>query len=50
MKLHPKLPGGGEIHFERPPMDPDRFEGLCWLIGGLGAGTLFVRLLTTALA
>lgn len=47
MKLHLKLPGGWEIHFERQPMDPDRFEGLCWLVGVLGAGALFIHLLTS---
>ena len=36
MKIHLKVPGGGEFHMEREPMSEDRFDFLSMLaaIGG----------------
>ena len=28
MKIHIKLPGGGEVHMEKPPMSEDQRENL----------------------
>lgn len=48
MKIHIKLPNGGEINIEKEPMNKDRFAGLCGLcyaamglIGVLGFFSLF---------
>lgn len=34
MKIHLILPGGREISVEREPMSNDKFEMVCWLVGG----------------
>lgn len=48
MKIHIKLPGGGEINIEKEPMNSERFCNLCnlcyaamGLIGVLGFFSLF---------
>lgn len=40
MRIDLTIPGGGELHFERKPMPPERFEALCWLAGILGVAAL----------
>ena len=33
MKIRITLPWGGELYYERQPMDKDRFEAVCFLVG-----------------
>lgn len=42
MKIDLTLPGGGELHLEKKPMPPERFEALCWLAGVLGCLALLI--------
>lgn len=44
MKFDCKLPGGGEIHFEREPMSWDRFQMICILIGIFIVGSGLLKL------
>lgn len=32
MKIHIKLPGGGEMNIERQPMEGHKFEAVCRLV------------------
>lgn len=46
MKIDVKLPGGGELHMERPPREPmsgTRFEMLYWLAAGVIAAEMGIR-------
>ncbi len=47
MKIHLKIPGGGELYYEkppRPPMSKERFDDIMGLVFSLGA-LAFVLLL-----
>lgn len=49
MKFNFRLPGGGEIKFEREKMEQGRFETICFLIGGSGVLYFIYSLLTAAI-
>lgn len=48
MKFDVKLPGGGELHFEREPMSYERFCMICGLIALYMIGSGFLELLLSA--
>lgn len=48
LKFDCKLPGGGEIHFEREPLSKERFEMICWLIGVIVIGSGIINLFALA--
>lgn len=51
MKIDLKLPDGGEFefHFERKPMDKERFEAVCGLLYAVIAALTFLGFLTILL-
>lgn len=42
MKIDLKLPDGGELHVDRPPMDKERFLALCGIAYAAIAALTFV--------
>lgn len=49
MKIDLKLSDGGEFHFERQPMDKERFEAVCGLLYATIVALTFLGFLTILL-
>lgn len=46
IRIDIKTSDGKEFHFEKPPMSQERFEAICFLLGGLGAVYFVCKLLS----
>lgn len=46
MKLDTKLPGGLEIHWEKKPMEKERFEMICYIAFAMIAAWTFIKVIS----